>query len=93
MDRLNKILEERQKEYGPPLQNHERIAEAWQALLRASNGNDSITVTASDVAMLMLALKMVRAAQPTPTSQDTWDDAKNYLSFAEDFSRNRKIPG
>jgi hypothetical protein len=50
---VNLVDQDRGDHYGDPRENHRRIALAWSALLNHP-------VSASDVARMMVALKMVR---------------------------------
>lgn len=54
---------QRQKDYGPPQVNFERIAGAWNAYLHGRPGVDERALDAHDVANLMILLKAVRNAE------------------------------
>ena len=69
------ILEERAKDWGDPLRSHARIGEMWGAILR-------YPVDAYDVALMMAALKLVRA-DLNPDNPDSLIDAKGYLTIAQ----------
>lgn len=66
---------DRAKEYGPPLLNHERIATLWSAYLQHE-------VTASDVATMMILLKVARLKTGHGT-RDTWIDIAGYAGLLE----------
>lgn len=65
----------RQADYGPPEQNLTTIANLWGEYL-------GIPVTATDVCMLMVLLKVARASTHGPT-RDTLVDIAGYARCAE----------
>lgn len=71
-DRLT--AEDRNKAYGPPLLNHERIAKIWEVIL----GTD---ITPSQVALCMVGVKLARLAQ-TPDHMDSFVDGAAYMAIA-----------
>lgn len=63
--------------YGPPTENFENIGELWTTRL-GHKLKDGETITASDVADLMVLLKIARnIAQP---KRDNWVDAAAYAA-------------
>ena len=70
-----KLLEgKREHEYGNKKENHENIANLWSAYLDHN-------VSAHDVAILMLLLKIARAKFGNP-SADTYIDMVGYSAIA-----------
>ena len=69
------VLLERAKQWGDPVLTHARIATAWSAIL-------DHPVTATEAALMMAALKLVRAAV-NPTEPDSFEDCKGYVKIAE----------
>lgn len=67
------ILEDRQTEYGNAFESFNRIASLWSAYL-------NYRVTAKDVAMLMVLMKISR--EKGSYKQDNYVDAINYLGLA-----------
>tara|TARA_R110000787_G_scaffold88702_2_gene188169 strand:- start:4568 stop:4789 length:222 start_codon:yes stop_codon:yes gene_type:complete len=65
---------EREKEYGNKKINHENIANLWSAYLRYD-------ISAHDVAVLMLLLKVARTKSGHPT-KDTYIDMVGYSAIA-----------
>lgn len=65
------IVSERARVYGDPLDTFPRIAQAWSGII----GHD---VSALHVALCMMAIKMVRAAE-VPDYSDNSDDIAGYL--------------
>lgn len=65
------IHSERNKQYGPPSENFDRIARLWSVIL-------GIDVSMEDVAMCMVALKMARYASRSGYQPDTWIDIAGY---------------
>ncbi len=64
----------REKEYGNKKENHDNIAKLWSAYL-------NINLTAHDVALMMLLLKVARTKSPNPT-RDTYIDMVGYSAIA-----------
>ena len=74
-----KLLEgKREHEYGNKKENHENIANLWSAYLDHN-------VSAHDVAILMLLLKIARAKIGNP-SADTYIDMVGYSAIAGELS-------
>lgn len=65
------ITSERNKQYGPPTENFNRIARLWSVVLAKD-------ITEEDVAMCMVALKMARYASRSGYQPDTWIDIAGY---------------
>lgn len=74
-DKTEELLAERGQDYGDPVDTHIRIAEVWSGIL-------GHPVQPVEVALMMVGLKLVRAAKG-PTKQDSYDDAHAYVSIAE----------
>ena len=66
--------EDRNKAYGPPLINHQRIAQIWSVIL----GQE---ITPSQVALCMVGVKLARLAQ-TPDHMDSFVDGAAYMAIA-----------
>lgn len=78
------LLKPRGDVYGTVRENHERIARIANEL---TNGK----LTARDVALVLVAVKLSRLAQ-SPDHADSYVDAINYLSFAGEFATDgRKV--
>lgn len=71
----NDILAERKKVYGDPVEMHNRIAGIWSAILKHD-------VSAHDVALCMVGLKLARA-QNDPTHEDSLIDVAGYTEIAQ----------
>jgi hypothetical protein len=65
---------DRQKNYGEPVINHQRIADIWTVLL-------GVDVTPSQVALCMVGVKLARLVE-TPTHMDSFVDMAAYASIA-----------
>lgn len=65
------ITTERNKQYGPPQENFNRISRLWSVVL----GKE---ITEEDVAMCMIALKIARYASRSGYQPDTWIDIAGY---------------
>lgn len=73
-------------DYGDKTVNHERIAFLWNAWLTESwKRRDSIEITAYDVAMMMLLLKVARLMH-SPGHQDSHVDIAGYASILEEIT-------
>lgn len=72
---MDPILEERRKQWGDPVETHERIAKVWSGVL-------GHPVTAQQVALCMAGLKTVRAAV-NPSEPDSYDDGRGYWQIAQ----------
>lgn len=85
MDR-NQILDEakrltsvdRQKNYGEPLINHQRIAQLWQVILGTE-------ISPAEVALCMCAVKIARLVE-TPQHEDSYIDLVAYAAIAGEIS-------
>lgn len=80
-EKLKKIRQAKEQEYGPFASNLERIGKSWSALL----GLD-FDIPGHDVANMYVAAKLIRAVG-CDFKQDTYDDAENYLYQAEFMHR------
>lgn len=76
---VEKILEEREKEYGPFDRMTENIANLWSEWFRDNDG----CVFPSDVAVLMILFKLCRIKE-TGGTRDTWNDIIGYATLERD---------
>ena len=67
------ISGERNKQYGGPEENFERIAKIWEIIF-------GIPVSNEDVAMAMVAVKVARYASKSGYQPDTWIDIAGYAA-------------
>ena len=65
---------DRNRDYGEPVENFERIAAGWRVLLGAD-------VAPHQVALCMAWLKMARLVE-TPTHEDSYVDTAGYAALA-----------
>jgi len=80
---------QRAKDYGDKTENHQRIADFWNYWLSTSPGTVGSKfgkITAYDVAIMMLLLKVARLMH-TPGHSDSHVDIAGYASIAEEISR------
>ncbi len=84
---LEQLKADRQKVYGPALQNHAGIAQMWACLLQphAERIARMEPLPPHVVALMMVALKLNRMR--IEFHKDNYDDLTNYLSFAEEWQR------
>lgn len=78
-----KIIDERGEVYGHPLPNHERIARFFNAVLADKLKEP---VTATEVAMCMIGLKLARLVE-TPDHEDSIKDIAGYAACLWDINR------
>jgi len=83
LDEAKNVIEgPRDKAYGPPNKNFERIADLMSAVL-----GDKLReqLTSSDVALVMIAVKLGRLME-TPDHWDTWVDIAGYAGCGGEVS-------
>lgn len=83
MSQLNKILSERQEQYGSAEENFNDIGIIWGALLHID------PIPAYQVALLMDALKTVRCFN-NPSHKDSWLDKQGYISHGIEIVENNE---
>jgi hypothetical protein len=88
---LEAILKERARVYGPPSENHRAIARIWGAILGAAGLTDGEPLRIDLVALLMVGLKLARAAPRTTLHKDTFDDIQVYTQIAYDLRKEAPI--
>ncbi len=71
------VSEDRAESYGDAKPSHERIASMWSAML-------GVKISAYDVALCMIALKLVRA-QINPQHIDSLIDLAGYAALASEL--------
>lgn len=70
---VGEVIDQRVSVYGEPVQGFERIAQVWSGIL----GHE---VTAEEVALCQMGMKLVRA-QNAPDYSDNSDDVEGYLDI------------
>lgn len=76
---------ERQSVYGDPVESHEKIAALWSPVL-------GVELTAHQVALCMLLLKVVRAANSEELHLDSYVDMVGYATIAGSAKYREKNP-
>ena len=76
-DKVAALLEQRGSSWGNAASTHSRIAQVWSGIL-------DIEVTAGQVALCMVGLKLVRASV-NPDDPDSFDDGHGYLTIGEEI--------
>lgn len=79
MSKIEKILADRQHQYGDALDNFEKIGKVWGALLEIDQ------IPPYQVALMMDALKTVRLFQ-NPSHEDSWLDKQGYTEHGRDIA-------
>lgn len=77
----NLICGDRQETYGSAKVSHERIGKMWAAYLGERLHQQ--TVSATDVAAMMVLMKVARAA--SSTHSDNWVDVCGYAALAAEM--------
>jgi hypothetical protein len=78
MSKVDKVLENRQEEYGDALENFEKIGKIWAALLEID------PIQPWQVALMMDSLKTVRLFK-NPNHEDSWLDKQGYIYHGHDI--------
>lgn len=78
-------LGDRNEAYGPPRQNHERIAAMWNAYLSIRVAPGAGVLTPEDVAQLMTLLKIARTLEGF--REDNYIDAAAYIAIAGEIAK------
>lgn len=76
------ISGDRDAQYGGPEDNFTRIAKIWSVIL-------SVDVTAEDVAMCMVGVKVARYASKSGFQPDTWVDIAGYAGCGYEVGYNK----
>ena len=76
---LDRVLGERQKQYGNPQPNFARIGRIWGAILNRD------AVPAHEVALMMASLKIIRIAND-PANEDSWIDLLGYIQHGQEIA-------
>ena len=88
---LDAIKAERGKVYGDPQLSHENIGLSWTALIQQCYGiRLDHPIPSFLVSQMLVVFKMQRAARVF--HQDNYDDARNYLEFAEKGQKQNDRP-
>jgi len=79
LDEAKRLIHtDRQKEYGHPLINHQRIAKLWSVILEKE-------ITPAQAALCMAMVKAARLVQ-TPEHEDSYIDGAAYFAIAGELS-------
>jgi hypothetical protein len=79
LDEAKRLIHtDRQKDYGHPLINHQRIASLWSVILEKE-------ITPAQVALCMAMVKTARLVQ-TPEHEDSYIDGAAYFAIAGELS-------
>jgi hypothetical protein len=79
LDEAKRLIHtDRQKDYGHPLINHQRIAKLWSVILEKE-------ITPAQAALCMAMVKAARLVQ-TPVHEDSYIDGAAYFAIAGELS-------
>lgn len=73
------ITNDRADQYGDAADTHERIGDMWAAVL------DCPPISSEQVALMMICLKIVRAAK-RPEYEDSWVDIAGYAALGGEMA-------
>lgn len=79
---------ERDKEYGSPEDNFQRIADLWTAYIGFDFG-----LTGADVAVMMALVKIARIRGNRPGSLDSWVDLAGYAACGGEIATETEPEG
>jgi len=77
-------VKDREGSYGSPQENFERIAKLWNVILAGKLGEEH-EISAADVAMMMIGIKLARLIE-TPDHQDSAVDAAGYAALLAEIA-------
>lgn len=83
MSYSNDILTEREEVYGDPVVMHEKIARLWSAILE-------VDIEATDVALMMIAMKVARAKR-SPGHEDSMIDVRGYSEIHDLIAQRQNV--
>lgn len=73
---------DREKDYGTPQENFQRIATCWEMYI-------GVTIAPHDVALMMAMLKIARLAHD-PSKEDSYIDAAGYMALANELANGAR---
>ena len=77
-------VKNREGAYGSPQENFERIAAIWNVILAGKLGKEH-EISAADVGMMMMGLKLARLIE-TPDHRDSAIDAAGYAALLAEIA-------
>ena len=73
------VCQDRNEQYGKPENNFARIADYWGVYLNE-------TITAEDVAVMMIMMKIARVGSSGYSSMDSWTDVAGYAACGAEIA-------
>ena len=73
---------DREKDYGTPQDNFQRIAMVWEVYM-------GVTISPHDVTLMMAMLKIARLAHD-PSKEDSYIDAAGYIALANELANGEE---
>lgn len=74
------VCTDRNRQYGSPEDNFALVAGLWQSYLQAAVGNAETEILPTDVANMMILLKIARNATGLRAKADSWSDIAGYAA-------------
>lgn len=91
LDKANSIVNgERQKNYGTPENNFQRIAELWTSYLQNREEEHLDYLSAKDVAIMMILMKVARLMND-PKHEDSWTDIAGYAACGCEITTDETV--
>jgi len=86
LDQAKKLINgPRAKDYGDAYDNHQRIADGWNVIVNAAEGN----LTPAHVALMMDWVKTARLLE-TMDHEDSWIDKCGYSALGGEHTKRQK---
>ena len=92
MDEHTDIRKERNAIHGDPIPGHTNLGKAWGALLAEYFQRPVPPLPCHLVCLMLVTLKLQRAARPMKYTEDDYLDARNYLDFAQEAEELKHGP-
>ena len=90
-DATQLVIGDRNVDYGDPYDDFSMTAELWHAyLMRTFEKKKETTITAEDVAAMMVLLKISRLSW-TPDKRDHWLDIAGYVACGWDCATRKLV--
>ena len=87
---IQTVTKDREDIYGKPEDNFGTIAALWETYLVVS-GDNVVTITQKDVAIMMILMKVARIATGKPKA-DNWIDIAGYSSCGGEIETEQETP-
>jgi hypothetical protein len=84
------IVEERKRTYGDPDQCYDSVGLVWRGILQYHYGIELPEIPGNIVELMLSGMKLIRASSSSGSNHwDSYVDARNYVTLAETYVKNR----